>query len=808
MKIYKLLLLFCFQLLTGFGFAQKFSVTGGLKDSTGKSLAYATAGLYKSKDLNQPVKITYTTEKGKFNFNNIDTGNYTLIFTHTGFAESKQDITISNQNIELNDIRLTSAVAQLQGVNVTVKKPLVEQTDDKIIFNVENDPTTKTENAIDILRKTPFVTVDGDNNVMVNGQSNFKVLLNGRETSMFAQNVKEALRGFPGALITKIEIITSPSAKYDGEGIGGIINIITKKKVIGYNGSINTYYSTSGWKNLNSNFSAKFGKLGATAYFGMGGSNNVKGSSSTETLPFTPTIFTRRFLLGDQVSGNMWNFGNAELSYEIDSLNTLSAYGNVNGGWNKSITHQVSTTDFTTGASSVSQYNLNNRQEYPTNSIGLDYIKKYKNNNEKEFSIRLNDEFGGVNTFLNSEQDNPVGFNDRFIINNSVAKNNQYTIQSDLIQPLSNNRKIEMGVKGIFRRAHSDFVSQIKYDPAENFKVNTGNTDHFNYEQDIYSAYSTYSFKVKKVTFRLGARVEHTEVNGDFTSSSTRVKQNYTTLLPNLQATIKPGNAFTWVLNYNVRLQRPSIYSLNPFVENNDSLNILFGNPDLNAQTIHSVSVQTRVMKGATFVGLTLNSSYSDNLIVRYSTFDPVTGITSTTRGNYGKEVRIGLNGNVNIKFNDNWNLSVNGNVTYNHVTNKFNHNQTNGGVGGNANMNTSYKLNSRFNINSYAGFWRSPVGIQSTQSIQVWYGTGLGYKMFSEKLTLTVGLANFLQKDNSYTYIINDPAFRTTNVSTSPYRGLSVGLSWNFGKLTENVSKKKGVSNDDLIGGNTGGGR
>ncbi|MER3498041.1 MAG: hypothetical protein C4308_05090 [Chitinophagaceae bacterium] len=132
--------------------------------------------------------------------------------------------------MQLNAISLQSSAGQLKGVTVVAKKPLIEQADDKIIYNVENDPTTKTETAIDILRKTPFVSVDGDNNIQVNGQSNFKVLLNGRETAIFAQNVKEALKSFAGAFIVKIEVITSPSAKYDAKGVGGIINIIIRKK--------------------------------------------------------------------------------------------------------------------------------------------------------------------------------------------------------------------------------------------------------------------------------------------------------------------------------------------------------------------------------------------------------------------------------------------------------------------------------------------------------------------------------------------------------------------------------------------------
>ncbi|RYE12257.1 MAG: TonB-dependent receptor, partial [Sphingobacteriales bacterium] len=214
----------------------KTTITGTVTDSsTQKAIAYATAELYRKATDPQPLKAVATNDKGRFTFNNVEAGTYTVVVSHTGFAQQQQEVTVADgKSTELPAFALPVAGA-LKGVVVNAKKPLVEQQDDKIIYNVENDPATKTETAIDILRKTPFVTVDGDNNITVNGQTSFKVLLNGRETGMFAQNPKDALKGFPGSAITRIEVITSPSAKYDAEGVGGIINIITKKKVVGYN---------------------------------------------------------------------------------------------------------------------------------------------------------------------------------------------------------------------------------------------------------------------------------------------------------------------------------------------------------------------------------------------------------------------------------------------------------------------------------------------------------------------------------------------------------------------------------------------
>ena len=801
------IIFFCLTLcISSSLFAQpkQVKVAGVVKDSLQKPLGYVTVSLFKKDQLSVPLKTTYTSNAGKFSFSNVDTGHYSIILTHTGFAEQQQDFSIIEQkDVILSDILLLKQSSTLQGVTVTYRKPLVELQDDKIIFNVENDPATKTENAIDILRKTPFVSVDGDDNVQVNGQSNFKVLLNGRETSMFAQNVKEALKGFPGSLIVKIEVITSPGAKYDGEGVGGIINIITRKKVAGYNGSINTYYSSIKWANINGNLSAKIGKFGVSVFYGAGGNTPEQmGKTKSTTIPSVPSLYTQRQLQGIRWMRHFWNNGNAEISYEIDSLNTVSTYGNISGGSNHNRTEQSITTDFPSSPSTVSYYYLNSENQYPTFSVGTDYIRKFKSNKEKEFSVRLNGEFGKANSFLTSEQYNPG--TDRYIINNSVANNKQYTIQSDLIQPFKNSQKLEVGVKAILRRADSDFESMVKYDEAHDYKPNPANTDKFNYDQDVYGAYATYNFKVKKTSLRVGLRVEHTEIDGDFISSSTEVKQKYTTLLPNLMSTTKLTNALTMVVNYSKRLQRPFIWNLNPFVNNNDSLNIFFGNPDLDPQTIHSLSVQTRLMKGNNFGGVTLEGSYSGDKIMQYATFDPATGVTRTTSMNIGKEFQLSLSVNLSAKFNENWNVFLNGNVRYNKVSNNKVPGQTNSGIGGNANLNTTYKIGKKFTATSYAGFWRGPVTIQMKYPLNVWYGAGMGYKFFKEKLTVSLMAANFLSEYWDYRMEIHDPNFQTTNITTMPYRGIALSVNWTFGKLTENVSKKKGVSNDDLLqGGN-----
>lgn len=787
--------------MPGYVFSQtKMKLSGTVSDSSSKSLALVTVRLFK-KNNTAPLQTTLSKENGSFQLNKPDSGHYTLSFTHTGFAEKRIDVIVNatDSDMPIEPVQLSKATGMLKEVTVKTQRPLIEQSDDKIVFNVEDDPTTKTETALDILRKTPFVSVDGEDNVKVNGKSNFKVLLNGRETSMFARNIREALRAFPGTLISKIEVITAPSAKYDGEGIGGLINIITKKKVVGYNGTLSSFSRTSDkLNNFNINGNAKVGKIGVSVYLSKGFTDPVSQRNVNTTIPTVQTAYAKRALDGDQRNSSGWSFGNAELSWEMDTLNTISLYTNIDSWSNKSTTDQTITTDFLSSPSTVSYYNLYNKTKNPGVNIGSDYIKHFKYNKEREMSLRFLGEFGKNDSKLNSFQDNPV--TDRYLMNNSYAVNDQYTVQLDNIIPLKKTARLEGGVKAILRRASSDFQSFVKYAEIEDYKMNSANTDYFKYDQDVISVYSMYSFKTKKSSFRFGARVEYTKVDGNFVSSKTQVKNNYATLLPNIQFTNRMTKVTTLVLTYNKRLQRPYIWDLNPFVNNNDSLNISYGNPDLDPQTIHAVSGQIRINKGNTFAGINLEGSYSGNKILQYSSFDPQTGITETTSLNIGKEFQSSLNINLNSKLTPKWSVFANGSIRYTRVKNNTDASQSNNGFGCNFYINTSYKFNDRLSASTFLGLWKDPQTIQTTYPFMTWHNVAVNYKVFNNKVNISLRAVNYYEKTRDFKTITADKNFRSTNVIHQIRRGGVLALTWNFGKLSENVSKKKGVTNDDIL--------
>jgi hypothetical protein len=316
----------------------------------------------------------------------------------------------------------------------------------------------------------------------------------------------------------------------------------------------------------------------------------------------------------------------------------------------------------------------------------------------------------------------------------------------------------------------------------------------------VISVYSMYTFKVKKSSFRLGARAEFTNVNGDFITSNTQVKDNYITLLPNLQITNRLGSTTTLVLSYNKRLQRPYIYDLNPFVFNNDSLNVSSGNPDLGPQTVHAVAAQLRYGKGNTFASINAEGSYSNNKILQYSFFDAQTGITKTTSLNIGKEFQSSVGVNLNTKITSRWSIFMNASLRYATVTNNSNKSQSNSGFGGNFNFSTSYSFTDKFNISSYVGLWKDPQTIQTTYPFSRWHNVAFNYKIFNNKINMSLRAVNYYEKTWDYKTIIKDPNFYSTSITRFPRRAAVLALTWNFGKLTENVSKKKGVNNDDLL--------
>jgi len=793
--VYCLFFILPFFSVLGLQAQDKVKFVGILKDNANQNIiAFATIRLTKNDLSKSIVSNTLSDSTGHFTIS-ADTGSYLLSINFFGYIKLEQTLKVY-KDMPAAVFLMKPSTNQLAQINVTAQKALITQDKDKLVYNLDQDPSAKSENLTEIFRKIPMLSVDGEGNVQLNGQANYKVLLNGRETAMFAQSTKDALRGFPGAVVSKIEVITAPSAKYDAEGIGGLINIITKKSILGYNGYLSAYYSNINYQ-TSTNFSARAGKFAMTGTYFLSGNYSNKSQVTSETIPLKPSVYQRRFLEGERITDRFLNNGLLETSYNIDSLQTVVAYANIGGGNNKNRFAQDITTSFENLVEQKSVFDQNVRNNSPSFGIGTDFVKKFKNKPDKELSFRLNGQFSKIEG-LNNSLMNTAGAA-LFRHNESYSKNREYTAQTDFIQPFTKLLKLETGAKFIFRNAQANYLSSSKTDENSSFEPDYNNSDDFAYKQRVYSGYGSLSFILKKLNFRTGIRVENTVVDGNFFSSNTSVRQNYTTLIPDFSTNTKLSKNYTVIFSYTKRLQRPYINTLNPFINNNDPLNISYGNPNLSAQTIHTLSFQNRLLKGVNFITFGINASYSGNMIVQFTTFNAINGVSTTQYGNVGKnrEVSALVTLSTSLKKVSG---GVNATLRYNKIQNTIIVTQQEEGFSWQVAGYFNYKLFKSFSISGNGGIDRQAYSLINTYNTFPFYQINFGYKFFNEKLSTTVNFNKFLNKWRTNSAFTEDANFNTISTFRSPYRVTYVGFTYNFGTLKENLTRKKGVNNDDLI--------
>jgi ferric enterobactin receptor len=792
-------LLFIF--VTTLGFAQtKFTIGGTLADiSTKKGIAFATVSLVDTVT-KLPKSNTFTNETGGFVFDNIPSGNYTLLAKTVGYSNyTSAVISVSNQAIKLDTLYLEKSSKDLKEVTVLAAKPLLEIESDKIIYNVENDATLQGQMALDALKKLPFVTVDAEDNIQVKGSSNFKVLLNGKSTSIVAKNPSEALKAFPAALIKRIEVITEPSAKYDADGTAGIINIITFKKVIGYNGNVYGNYSTRGQNNGGASLNMKWGKLGFSSYFGGNLYNYVNQTTNDlYRLNKTPGYQSTLNQHSATNSNGFWKWGNMELAYDFDTLHTLSIYASPNGGGNIGTSEQVTEIRDSTGLlTQTFGTNVDYDNRNPSFDIGLDFSKRFKDNEDHEISFSALRQTNKDNSEYTSVQ-NYTLLPDRDINNTNQSKNIEHTFNVDYEKPFKNKATFETGTKLILRHLVSDYKMLERSNPTEDYTINFLQTNRLEYDQNVGSLYSTFAFPLKKYKIKLGGRAEQTWINASFNKDSLPLKNDYLNLIPTASISRKINKSNTLRLNYSKRIQRPWMFYLNPYVNNQNPRSISYGNPNLLPEKTHSVSLSWNYFFKQNSLDFSLSNSFTDDVITSFTTLDS-NDVSYTSYFNIAKSNNLGLNISFYGMLFKKMQVWAAYRTSYVEITNKLDPSRNRSGFsqGGHGNATWNFK----YGMSATLGGWinRGAPTLQSIRPTNYNYNLSVRKAFFNKKLNVGIVANNFLEAKQSLKTTTEDVTFYSvSSYNNNLFRYYSVSVSYNFGKLRENVSRKKGVSNDD----------
>lgn len=475
-------------------------------------------------------------------------------------------------------------IQNLKEATVVARQELIKTDADKLTYNVQADPMAEGGNLIDILRNVPMLSINGEDKVLLNGSTDYKVLVNGRPTGMLARNFEQLIKTIPASSIKEIQVITNPPVKYDAEGIGGIINIVMAKRLkSGYNGSLGTQASTLGAASGSGYLNAQLGKF---TFSGNASGNyfpNPQVHGLTDIENYTSDDY--RYQRLDFTSDNTYSAGafTLEASYEPDSLNliTLSGWANfqkmlgeydiTETFWN---TSRVKTIEMLEPTVRTNRYN--------TFSGELAYQKTFR-------------EDGGILTFSYSIDGNPNSTENHIIVEPVLnctdyhrhSFNTEHTIQQigqiDYFATLRKKHQIEAGTKYTLRSHVADSQDELWDFAAKEWNIDNSNVNDLDYKQHIFAAYASYGYKFAKLTLKAGTRLEYTLNRGVSKSSSADItfdNSNFN-VVPYLNAAWQIDAKNSLSLSYTRRLGRPSVDYLNPYIFEESPYSRMHGNPDL-----------------------------------------------------------------------------------------------------------------------------------------------------------------------------------------------------------------------------------
>ncbi|RXF71679.1 outer membrane beta-barrel family protein [Arcticibacter tournemirensis] len=784
--------------VTGFG------IRGKVVDSVSRRpLDFVTVSL--KTDNEASVRTAQTNADGTFVFQTLPLAKYILKIASVGYSPKSLTIDFVSNGLKVKDlgtINLIAVSSHLKEVVVTASKPLVSQEIDRISYDLQADPESKGQNVLQMMRKVPLLSLDADDNIQLQGNSNYKILVNGRPSSMMERSPKDILRSMPATSIQRIEVITNPPAKYDAEGLAGIINIITSKKLDnGYNGSVNASYGLpSGGPGVGGSAGMKQGKFGVSIYGGISDHNNpaTESLTSRRVLGAEPSVLNQN----SRSEGDSRNaYLGSELSLEIDSLHLISAQFNING--NRSETESAQRSGLTESDEILQAYRLDNRRNGRGNGMdaGLNFQLGFKSSKNRlltfsyryyRFSDRQN------SNLLVSERMN--FFNPDYRQNN-LSRSSEQTLQVDYVHDIG-KLNIEGGVKAIFRDNNTDFG----YDSLNTegvFARDYSRTNQYNNTQKVLSGYNSYQYSLKSWSFKVGFRVEQTIVDADFVSSDTQVKQNYFNLLPSLAVNRKLKNNSAINLAFSQRIQRPGVFDLNPFVDRSNPAFETSGNPRIKPETINSYQLGYSWQKK---VSLYLSASYmySNSMKFRVSSYDSLTNITRTTPQNSGSAKLPGLNYNIKLPLTKMGDLTFNGWLGYGMVKGVNNGIRVkNEGLMHRMNVSAGYRLENSWKLNGGLYWYGGNISPQGRSNSYISSSLGIQKDLVKNKLAFSASASNPFTKYRNNRQEISDPNFIQVNDNQVYFRAYNFNINYRFGKLKEVLKKnKRGIKNDDVSGG------
>ncbi|RGX79488.1 TonB-dependent receptor [Bacteroides stercorirosoris] len=816
--------------------APLFQIKGVLLDSlTQEGEPYATIKIVKKEAPAHALKMLVTDMKGKFQEKVPGTGNFVMTISSIGRNTIVKDFTVKagEKVVDFGTLYITDASNELGQVEVVAQKPLVKADIDKIEYNVQDDPDSKSNSVLEMLRKVPLVTVDGEDNIKVNGSSSFKVYVNGKPNNMMSNNPTEVLKSMPANSIKHIEVITNPGPKYDAEGVGGILNIVTVGSGLeGYTATFSGNVSNMG-AGGGLFGTIKSGKLTVSARYNYNYSDRPRSYSggTRRTVGAITDGSSDLDYSGDSKGHGNFQSGSMEASYEIDTLRLITmSFGLWGGGNNSNGLSNTFATMPGTG-DDLYQYVSNNRSKSSWYSIdgGIDYQRMFHVKDRMlTFSYKINtrpESSDSYSTYDYDMEDVAPDWQDfmkrmKNQHNDGSQNTTEHTFQADYTTPIGKIHTLEAGAKYILRdnSSEDDRYEQATATQAD-YEFDNDHSSHYKHQNDILAAYLGYGLKVKKISGRLGMRYEHTKQEVKYLlGKGDNFDKNFDDLVPSASIGYKLTDMSNLRLGYNMRIYRPGIWYLNPYLDDSNPTNISQGNSHLDSEKSHSFNLSYSNFTQKFNINLSARYSFTNNSIERVTEQKKDTDIPGLQNPT-GKEVlystyqNIGKSKNASLSAYVNWNATSNtriyanlyGNYTYMEGANGLKNDGWNLFAYGGAQQSLPHDW--RISLNIYG---QTPwIMLQGKGSSFFDYGLSVNKSFLKKRLTLSAFASNFFKKYMHPTSSIEGVGFIQDSWNRYTRQRFGMSISYRIGELRASVKKAaRTISNDDVkSGGGEGGG-
>ncbi|MCA6074675.1 TonB-dependent receptor domain-containing protein [Fulvivirga sedimenti] len=783
-------------------------ISGTILDENQEPVPYAAISIVDQKS-NRIVDGTVADDKGSFVIRDIVEGTYTLSVTFIGFQTLEKgpfEITGKGESYDVGTLNITSVSTQLDEVVVEGERELIEDKVDRIVYNADQDKTTMGGDATDVLRRVPLLTVDLDGNVSLRGSSNIKVLIDGRPSTITASSIADALKQIPADQIKTVEVITSPSARYDAEGTGGIINIITKKNDLqGGSLSVNSSAGLRG-SSLGLNASYRTGRLGLSlGGYGRAGYNVVGefeneqttkdefGSIVSTTSQFADTrnnYLFGRYNFGADYAFNKYNWVGASVNLGIRNFSS-----NQDGR----LTQTNNSMGLRSSTEDVGIDNLGNQVD-----VSLNYLRTFEEKGKEISLLTLYSQNKQTNDFDIATLQSSEPIDNAFIRNNNDSYNKEFTIQLDYVEPINDKIIVEMGAKNIMRDVTSDFLYLVGDDENSLTPVEGVNlSNNFDYVQNVLAGYLSGTFDLGKgYTLMAGGRYEYTTIAANFSDEADLEIPDYGTFVPSINFSKKLTPLKTVKFAYNRRIQRPSLRFLNPNIDASNPLNISQGNPTLDPEFTDNFEVSYSTFKKGTSINISAFWRNTTGSIQQVRETIGQDTIFSTFQ-NIGQEDALGVSIFANGKIGK---LQLSGGIDsyYAMLDNNLEDplfNASNEGFVVSGRLFGSYELTEQWAL-QFFGFIRGrQVQLQGYQTGYYVYSLSLN-RMFKEKRgSVGIGAENFLNNGMKMTSEVTTPFVDQFNTNIMRNMNFKVNFSYRIGKLTTGQTRRRQrkVENNDL---------